>query len=98
MTHTADYSLSGVPGARRGVGSDVVEVRCALPPAALHALSLSSTYVSLKTAPDGGGGRAGGREWGGGGRATVGWGGGSERDERQVLCSRRRIASLSPVL
>ena len=32
----------------------MVEVGLALPPAALHALSLSSTYVSLKTAPDGG--------------------------------------------
>ena len=73
-------------------------MRSALHPTALHALSLSSTYVSLKTAPDGGGGRAGGREWGGGGRAKVGWGGGSERDEWQVWCSRRRIASLSPVL
>ena len=30
MTRKVGYSLSGVPGARRGVGSDVVEVRLAL--------------------------------------------------------------------
>ena len=81
MTRKAGYSLGGVPGARGGAGSDVVEVRSALHPTALHALSLSSTYVSLKTALDGGGGRAEGREWGGGRRAQAGWGGGSERDE-----------------
>ena len=43
-----------------------------------------------------GGRRAAGRGWGGGGRAR--WGRGSESDEWQVWCSRRRIASLSPVM
>ena len=81
MTRKAGYPLGRVPWARGGAGSGVVEVRSALPPAALHALSLSSTYVSLKTAPDGDGGRARGREWDGGGGARAGWGGGSERDE-----------------
>ena len=41
-------------GQRGGADGDVVEVGLALPPTALHALSLSSTYVSLKTTPDGG--------------------------------------------
>ena len=73
MTRKAGYSLSGVPGARGGAGSDVVDVRSALHPTALHALSLSSTYVSLKTAPDGGGGRAeGGSGAGVGGRKRDG--------------------------
>ena len=41
MTRKAGYSLSGVPGARGGEGSGVVEVRSALPPTAVHILSLS---------------------------------------------------------
>ena len=81
MTHKAGYPLGRAPWARGGAGSGVVDTRLALHPTALHALSLSSTYVSLKTAPDGDGGRTGGREWDGDRRAQAGWGGGSERDE-----------------
>ena len=61
MTREAGCPLDRASGARGGAGSDVVDVRSALHPTALQALSLSSTYVSLKTAPDGGEGRAGGR-------------------------------------
>ena len=81
MTHKAGYPLKGAPWARGGAGSGVVDTGLALHPTALHALSLSSTYVPLETAPDGDGGTARGREWDGGGRARAGWGGRSERDE-----------------
>ena len=54
MTHEAGCPIDRTPEARGGADGDVVEVGLALPPTALHALSLSSTYVSLKTTPDGG--------------------------------------------
>ena len=76
MTREAGCPLDRASGARGGAGSDVVDVRSALHPTALQALSLSSTYVSLKTALDGGDGRAGERESSGVGRAKAGWGGG----------------------
>ena len=74
MTRKVGYSLSGVPGAKGGADSDVVDTRSALHPTALHALSLSSPYVSLKTAPDGGGWRAGEWEWGEGEKGERGVG------------------------
>ena len=36
MTRKAGYPLDGAPGARGGAGSDVVEVRSALPPTAVQ--------------------------------------------------------------
>ena len=49
MTRKAGYPLDRAPGARGGAGSDVVEVRSALPPTAVHAPSL----VPLCAAHDG---------------------------------------------
>ena len=41
MTHEADCPIDRAPEARGGADGDVVEVGLALPPTALHALSLS---------------------------------------------------------
>jgi hypothetical protein len=41
MTRKAGYPLGRAPWARGGAGSGVVEVRSALPPTAVHVLSLS---------------------------------------------------------
>ena len=41
MTHTAGHPLDRGPGARGGADSDVVEVRSAWPPTAVHAPSLA---------------------------------------------------------
>ena len=73
MTREAGYSPSGVLGARGGAGSGVVEVRSALPPTAVHALSL----VHLCAAQDGARwgwreGREGGVGWGWEGESGVG--------------------------
>ena len=40
MTRKAGYPLGRAPEARGGAGGDVVEVRSALPPTAVHAPSL----------------------------------------------------------
>ena len=79
MTRKAGYPLGRAPWARGGAGGDVVDTRSALHLAsygvACSLPRLSSTYAPLKTALDGGGGRAERGGWGGGGRAKVGWGG-----------------------
>ena len=46
MTREAGYSLSGVPGARGGTGSDVVDSRSALYPTAVHVPSLVPLCVA----------------------------------------------------
>ena len=56
MTREAGYPIGRAPGARGGADSDVVEVRSALPPTAVHAPSLVPLGVTRSAAFGGCGG------------------------------------------